>query len=108
MVVPIFGTSGMFEDNVLFASIVTVATPCQGFRAQYVSISSCFVDTLLLIVLHGHMCKFLCVGEEFIFMRTMFWIPEYILVFLDLIGIYSKTYFILRNARYETKSDYLN
>ena len=108
MVVPIFGTWGMLKDNVLFASTVTVAIPCQGVEAQHGLISSCFADTLLLIVLHGHMCKFLGVGEEFIFMRKIFWIPEYFLVFLGLVGIYIKTYFILRYARYAIKSDYLN
>ena len=70
--------------------------------------SRCFADTLLLIVPHVHMCKFLGVGEEFIVRRKIFWIPEYFLVFLGLVGIYIKTYFILRYARYVIKSDYLN
>ena len=55
MVVPIFGTWGMLKDNVLFTSTVTAATPCQGFEAQHGLISSCFDDTVLLIVPHGHM-----------------------------------------------------
>ncbi len=69
------------KDNVLFVSTITLLTPCQGFKAQDGLIFSCFADTLLLIVPHGHMCKFLIVGEEFIFMRKIFWIPEYFLVF---------------------------
>ena len=67
MVVPIFGTWGRLEDNVLLASTVTVVTQCREFEAQCGLISNCFADNLL--VLHGHMCKFLSVGEEFIFMR---------------------------------------
>ena len=98
----------MIKDNVLFASTVTVVTPCHSFEAQHGLISSCFVHTLLLIVLHGHMCKFLSMGVEFIFMRKLFWIPEYFLVFLGLVGIYIKTYFIFRYARYAINSDYLN
>ena len=72
MVVPIFGTWGVLNDNVLFASIVTVVTLCQEFEAQHGLISSCFADTLLLIMPHGHICKFLSVGEEFIFLRKIF------------------------------------
>ncbi len=62
----------MLLDNVLLASIVTVATPCQGFGTQHGLISSCFADTLLLKVPQGDMCKFLVIGEEFIFMRKKF------------------------------------
>ncbi len=72
----------MLLDNDLLASVVTVATPCQGFEAQHGLFSSCFSDTLLLIVPHGHMCKFLVMGEEFVFMRKICWIPEYFLVFV--------------------------
>ncbi len=72
MVVPNFGTWGMLKDNVLFASTVTEVTPCEGFKSQHGLISSCFADALLLIVLHGHMCKFLGVGEEFIFMKKAY------------------------------------
>ena len=54
----LFETWEILLDNTLLASIVTVATPCQGFEAQHGLIFSCFVDTLLLIVPHGHTCKF--------------------------------------------------
>ncbi len=65
MVAPIFVPWGMLKDNVLFVSTVIVATPCLGFEAQHSLISSLFADTLLLIVTHGHMRKFLVVGKEF-------------------------------------------
>ncbi len=78
---PIFGSWGMPEDNVLFSSMVTVATPYWEFEAQHVLISSRIADTLSLIVPLGHMCNFLVMGEEFIFIRKIFWIPEYFLVF---------------------------
>ena len=104
----LFGTWEMHLDNVLLASIVIVATPCQRFEAQHSLISSCFADTLLLIVPRGPMCKFLVVGEEFVLMRKIFWIPEYFLVFFGLVGMHIKTYFILRYARFAIKSDYLN
>ena len=71
----------MLENNILLASTVTVVTPCREFKAKHGLISSCFADTLLLIVLHGHMCKFLGMGEEFVFMRKIFWIPEHVLAF---------------------------
>ena len=57
MVVPISGNQGMDGYYVLFVSTVTVVIPCQGFKAQHGLISSCFTDTLLLIVVHGQMCK---------------------------------------------------
>ena len=59
-----FGTWGVLKDNVLLAFTVTVVTPCQGSEAQPGLISSRFVDTLLLIVPHGHMCNFLSVGKN--------------------------------------------
>ena len=83
----------MLKDNVLFGSTVTVAASCQGFETQHGMISSCFADILLLMVLHGHICKFLCVGEELIFMRKFFWIPEYFLAFWGLVGMNIKTNF---------------
>ncbi len=55
----IIGTWEMLGNKVPLASIVTVVTPCQGFKVQHGLISSRFADTLLLIVPHGHMCKFL-------------------------------------------------
>ncbi len=88
----LFGSWEMLLDNVLVASVVTVATPCWGFRIQHGLISSCFVDTLLLIVPHVHMCKFLGAGEEFIVRRKIFWIPEYFLVFWGLACTYIKTH----------------
>ena len=48
MVVPIFGTWEMLKDNVLFASMVTVATPCWGFGTQHGLISSRFFCTMLV------------------------------------------------------------
>ncbi len=48
MVVPIFGTWEMLKDNVLFASMVTVATPCWGFGTQHGLISSRFFVPLLV------------------------------------------------------------
>ena len=47
-------------------------------------------------------------GEEFIFMRKIFSMPEYFLHFLGLVGIYIKTDFMLKYARYAIKSDYLD
>ena len=104
----LFGTWEMLLYNVPLASIVTVVTPCRGSEAQHRLISSRFADTLLLTVPHGHMCKFLVVAEELIFMRKIFWIPEYFLVFLGLVGNHIKTYFILRYARYAINSDYFS
>ena len=74
MVVPIFGTWEMSKDNVLFASMVTVATPCWGFGTQHGLISSRFslYHCLLIKVPHGPVFIFLGVGEELIFMRKYF------------------------------------
>ncbi len=94
----------MLFDNVLLASIVTVVTPFWGFGTQHGLISSCFANTLLLIVLHKH----LIMVEEFIFRRKLFWIPEHFLVFFGLVGSHIKTYIMLSYARYAIKSDYLN
>ena len=57
----------MLGNNIPLGSIVTVATLCQGFEAQHGLISSRFADTLLLLTPFGHVCKFLVVGDEFIF-----------------------------------------
>ena len=90
MDLPIWGTWGMPEHNVLFGSMVTVVTPCWEFKAQKGLISSHFVDTLLLIVPHGHMCKCLGIGEEFIFKRKILLMPENFLAFWGLNGFSSR------------------
>ncbi len=54
------------------------------------------------LVPHGHLCTFLVMGEEFIDTRI------FLGIYLDLVGIPIKTYFILRYARYAIKYDYLN
>ncbi len=108
MDVPYFLEHGRCFWTMSFSPPLLLWWLCQEFEAQQGLISNCFADTLLLIVPHGHMCKFLVVGEKFIFMRKIFWIPEYFLVFLGLVGIHIKTYFILRYTRYAIKSDYWN
>ncbi len=66
-------------------------------------------DTFSWILLHGHICKFLGVWEEFIFMWKILLMPEYFLEFFaGLVGIYIKIYFMLKYARYSIKPDYLN
>ncbi len=49
--------------------------------------SQSLADIVLLMVPHGHMCKFLNMGEEFIFMRKIFLMPEKFLAFFGLVGI---------------------
>ncbi len=62
----------MLLDNVLLVSNFTVMTPYWEFGTQHGLISSCFVDTLLLIFPHGHKCKVLGMGEELIIMKKIF------------------------------------
>ena len=50
----LFGTWEMLLEYVLLVSVLTVTTPCQGFGTEHDLISSCFADTLLLMVPHGH------------------------------------------------------
>ena len=59
-----------------------------GFGTQQCLISSCFADTLLLIVPHGYMRNFLIVGEKIILLRKTFMIPEYFLVFLGVLLVF--------------------
>ncbi len=80
MVVPIFGIWGMLKDNVHFASTVIVATPCWKFKTQHGLFSS-HLFTFLLIVLCRQISKFLGVQEKIIFVRKIFFIPEYFFVF---------------------------
>ncbi len=95
---------GNAEEQYSFSSIVAVATPCWGSKSNMVDFQL-LADTLLLSVLCGHMCKFLGVGEEFIFMRKIFWKPEYFFVNMGLVVIYIKTYFILKYPSYTVKMD---
>ena len=64
-------------------------------------------DTFLLIVLHGHMHKFLGMGEEFIFMKKIFLMPDnFLAFFVGLVGINIKNIFIFKCARCAIGSDY--
>ena len=109
MDVPSLGTWEMLKGHVLVCLHCYCGDTLLGVRnPTWFHFQSLLIPFLVDKSVRWAMSNFLIVGEELIFMRKYIGYQNISCHFLVFVGIYLKTYYIFKYARYAVKPDYLN